>query len=596
VLHGEAGVGKTALLDAAAQEAEEVGMRVLHSRADEGTTELPWAGLRALVAPLGDLVEQLPEVQADVLRAALGTSGETSATPDRFTVPVALLGLLGAAAEERPLLLVADDVQWIDAGSRDALVFMARRLANEGVGLLLGARDGEGFDVEATRLPALRIEGLGRDDARALLGADVAPAVADVLGEAVGGNPLALTEVAAALSARQRRGDEPLPQPLPAGARIAELYARRIAELPPSTRTAVGVAALMRLDRTDLLSAALAELDLTSDELFAAERAGVLELERGAVAFRHPLVRAAAAAALSGEDRRAARRALAAVAPDERLRAWHLAGAATGPDAEVAAALDAAARDARGRGAPAEALQAWERAAALSPRPADARRRWLEAARDALAAVTCRGCSPRSRGSRTIPTVPTARSSARGGGSPASRGCAAASSPRGSPSSRPRPTGSRAATPPPPRRRSCSPPADGWGSATCPRWSTWRGASRARRRGAPRRRAGRRGRGGGARPAGLHRGGDGARRSRRARVGPRRRRPHAREHGRLHADLDRALRRRARGARGSRAAGARGGCDLAAGLPARRASGPRAPARTVVGGDRRRRRGEPPGP
>lgn len=387
VVHGDAGAGKTTLLRETIERAADAGVRVVRRRGSEAAADQPWAGVAGLAAPLLRLVDRLPGVQSDALATALGLGdAPPAAAPDRFTVPVALLGLFAAAAEDRPLLVVADDLQWFDSGSRDALVFVARRLGAEGVGLLAAARDGEGWDAQASRLDTMRLGGLSLEEAATLLGAEVAAPVAADLHEAVGGNPLALLEVRDALSADQRAGRSPLPRPLPAGARVRDLFARRIADLPEATRRAVSVAALMDRPRPDAVAGALAVLAVDPAELFAAERAGVLVLEGGAVTFRHPLVRAAADAATPRDERKAIHRALADVAPDEPLRAWHLGRAASDPDEEVAAALERAAVDARTKGAPVEAMRAWERAADLSPDAVARRRRRLEASRDALLA------------------------------------------------------------------------------------------------------------------------------------------------------------------------------------------------------------------
>ncbi|HWT93441.1 MAG TPA: ATP-binding protein, partial [Solirubrobacteraceae bacterium] len=166
VVHGDAGIGKTALLLQLAEEAARDGFRLLPVRTYEGAGEIPWAGLHALAMPFLHLFDQLPAVQARTLRSAL--SLEPSVAQDRFTVPVALLGLLSVAAEQQPLLVIADDVQWLDEATRGALLFAARRLGAEGVGLLLAARDGEGWEATESRLPTLHLDGLTVSDARAL--------------------------------------------------------------------------------------------------------------------------------------------------------------------------------------------------------------------------------------------------------------------------------------------------------------------------------------------------------------------------------------------------------------------------------------------
>jgi DNA-binding CsgD family transcriptional regulator len=412
VLHGEAGIGKTALLLAVAEEAARDDFSVLPVRGEEGGAELPWAGLQAIATPLHDLVERLPDVQRRALRAAL--SLEPSTGPDRFTVPVALLGLLSAAAESAPVLVLADDVQWLDPATRDALLFVARRLGNEGVGLLLAARDDEGWDPAATRMERIHLAGLAAADARTLVGEQVAPGVLEALHAQTAGNPLALTELPASLTDAERAGREPLPNPLPAGERVEELFARQIAVLPETVRRTVGVAAAMVGRRADILARALTVLGLARDDLTAAERDGVLTIEGAALTFRHPLVRAAAYHGMPEDERRAVHRVLAEVAPDERVRAWHLARAAVGPDEEAAAALERAALDARERGAPGEASHTWQRAAALSPDPAQTARRRVEAATDALdAADTARALDDLAELERDETLDPALRSEVR---------------------------------------------------------------------------------------------------------------------------------------------------------------------------------------
>jgi predicted ATPase len=225
VVTGEAGIGKTALLQAILDEAD--GFRVLRGRGFEGEAEIPYSGLLELVRPLLDLTDALPEQQAAALRSALalGPPGEHS----RFAVPVAVLALLGHAAEDGPLLVAVDDAQWLDAATREALMFAARRLHSEGVGVLLGARTGpRGAGLDTAGLEVLELGGLDREGARALLADRVVPSVADALAAATGGNPLALLELPAVLSEDERRGLKPITTPLPAGELVEELYSARI--------------------------------------------------------------------------------------------------------------------------------------------------------------------------------------------------------------------------------------------------------------------------------------------------------------------------------------------------------------------------------
>ena len=291
VVHGEAGIGKTALLDAATAEA--ASHRILRVRGFEGAGEVPWAGLGLLVAPLDELIDRLPGPQASALRAVTSAE-EAPGAQERLMVAVALLGLLSAAADAAPLLVLVDDVQWLDRATRDALLFVARRLGNEGVGLLLAARSDEGWDPRASAMETIELGGLGVEDARALTAGSLAPEVADELREATGGNPLALTELPDALTDEQRSGRSPLPRPLPAGDRVEELFARQIADLPEGARRAVGIASAMQTSRGDLLARAMTASRLRSGDLLEAEEAGVVSLESGMLTFRHPLVRAAA--------------------------------------------------------------------------------------------------------------------------------------------------------------------------------------------------------------------------------------------------------------------------------------------------------------
>jgi DNA-binding CsgD family transcriptional regulator len=381
LLAGEPGVGKSALLEDARSRAGD--LRVLTARGVESESDIAFAGLLDLVRPVVDLRANLPAVQAAALEAALALAG--SSPVDRFAVHAATLGLLAAAAEGSGLLVTVDDVHWLDAPTRSALLFAARRLEEEGVAVLMATRTGEAPDVERADLPLLQIGRLDQEAGRELLArqARLAPAVRDrVLAEA-GGNPLALRELAATLSPAQQAGREPLPSPLPAGPELHDAFARRIRDLPADTDRALLVAAASDAPEDDVIAAALAELGLEHLALAPAEEAGLVAHEGPSLVFSHPALRSAIYHAAAADERRAAHRALAQ-AQDRRGRrdraAWHLAAAAVEPDERVADALEQAGRDAHRRGGLATAASSLEAAGRLSPRPADRSRRLREAA------------------------------------------------------------------------------------------------------------------------------------------------------------------------------------------------------------------------
>jgi DNA-binding NarL/FixJ family response regulator len=391
LLHGDPGIGKTALLDHARSAAG--GMNVLSARGIETESEIPFAGLWDLLSPLLDLRDRLPAAQATALGQALAL--EASGTPARFAVPAAVLGLLSVAAEDGPLLCLVDDLQWLDQPSVEAVVFAARRLQNEGIAMLLAMRDARarsGREVDTAGIDRVHIAALTPDEATDLLrreyGDEITGPVAADLVAAAAGNPLALVELPRALSDAQLGGREPLPPVLPAGMSLDGAFRRQLAGLPEDAGQALLVAAAADggEDVTHLV-AALKHLGLDERALDAAESAGIIVLEGARVRFRHPLLRAAAYHAAPPPERRAAHRALAETAPEgAALRAWHLAAAITAADEQVARDLEAAANDARRRGGHASAARAFARSAELTPEPAERARRLLEAAIDHVAA------------------------------------------------------------------------------------------------------------------------------------------------------------------------------------------------------------------
>jgi DNA-binding CsgD family transcriptional regulator len=366
VLKGEAGIGKTALLGYAVESAGD--LRVLTARGLEGEAPLAFRGLNDLLLPLVDLLGEIPQQQADALRGALALGPET-ASPQ--AVAAGTLSLLGAAADRAPLLVIVDDLQWIDSSSADAILFSARRLADNPVALLLAVR--EGTDFETAGLAEVIVSGLSPTEAGELLARacpEIAAPVAARLVSAAGGNPLALVELPQLLDEQQIRGENALPDPLPAAASIEGAFRARAGRLSEAARSAVTVAATLGDGDTGALARALASLEIDSRmSLEEAEAAGLLVLRPGSFEFVHPLARSALYQAALPAERRKAHAALAEAvdpkaAPD--LRAWHLGEAATEPDERLAEALESSADRALSRGGYRAAASARERAAELS--------------------------------------------------------------------------------------------------------------------------------------------------------------------------------------------------------------------------------------
>ncbi len=379
VIRGEPGIGKSALLEDAVAAAD--GMTVLRARGVESESELSFAGLADLLAPVVGRLDALPGPQRAALAGALALGPPMPG--DRFTLYAATLSLLATAAEQSPVLAVVDDAPWIDAPSREALVFAARRLGEEGVVMLFAARIGDLAGTEAAGIDEMALGGLDADASAALLatGGVSHPEVSRRLFGATGGNPLALLELAGLLTAAQRAGTDPIDDPAPVGAGVEGAFVHRLDALPAATRRALVVAAASESGAIDELGPALAALGLDSAALEPAETAGLIVVTDGRVAFQHPLLRSLAYRGTPAPERRAAHAALATALTGEP-RAWHLAAATVAADEEVAAALAEAAGEARGRGGPAAAMRAAERAARLTPDPERRAGRLLEAAND----------------------------------------------------------------------------------------------------------------------------------------------------------------------------------------------------------------------
>src|SRR3954469_7500523 len=379
VVDGEPGVGKTALLEHAVEAARE--FRVLRTAGVEGEMELPYAALQRLWAPISDLMEPLPAPQREALAVAFGLS--SGQAPDPLLVGLAVLGLLSEAAEERPLLCVVDDAQWLDRASARALVFVARRLLAERIALVFAARDP---GAALAGLPELHVGPLGRRDARALL-ESVLPARLDerVLDRIVAetrGNPLALLELPRGLTPAQLAGGFGLPTALPLSAGIEESFTRRLAGLPRDARRLLPVAAGAPVGDPALVWRAAQRLGIPESAARTVASDGLLAVDAGVV-FRHPLVRSAVYRAAGAQERSEIHRALAdATDPelDPDRRAWHRAQAASMPDEDVAADLVRSAARAQARGGFAAAAAFLERASALTPDPARRAERALLAA------------------------------------------------------------------------------------------------------------------------------------------------------------------------------------------------------------------------
>jgi DNA-binding CsgD family transcriptional regulator len=381
VLRGEAGVGKTALLDYLVERAD--GCHVARVAGIESEGELAFAGLHQLCASFLDRLERLPDPQRVALATAFGLSpGEP---PDRFLVGLATLSLLAEVAEEKPLVCLVDDAHWLDRVSAQTLAFVGRRLLAERVALVFTVRE-PSEAREFTGLADLVVHGLGDEDSGTLLnsavGGPIDAQVRDRIVSETRGNPLALLELPRSLTPAELAFGFGLPGAMPLASRIEEGFMRRLDPLPDDSRRFLVVAAVEPVGDPTLLWRAAERLGIDSSAAAAAESAGLIELGVR-VRFRHPLVRSAAYRAASLEDRRQAHRALAAVIDSELdpdRRAWHRAQAAVGPDEEVAAELERSADRAQTRGGLAAAATLLEEATRLTVDPAARARRALAAA------------------------------------------------------------------------------------------------------------------------------------------------------------------------------------------------------------------------
>jgi DNA-binding CsgD family transcriptional regulator len=387
VLRGEAGIGKTALLEYVAGRSEECW--VLRAVGIESEMELPFAAVHQLSQPLLEGLEHLPLPQREALETAFGLSaGEP---PDRFFVGLALLGLLAAHAEERPVVCLVDDAQWLDRASVQALSFVARRLRAECVAIVLAERDGDA-PSEFEGLPEVRLTGLSEDDAALLVNSSIIGPVdrsvrRRIIAEA-NGNPLALLELPRGQTAAALAGGYSVASRLPLPSRIEASYRGRFRLLPPETQHVMLLASADPVGDPNLFWRAASILGISVEAASAAEAADLLEID-GRVGFRHPLLRSAIYRAATPAERRSAHRALAAATDpeiDPDRRAWHRAQAVLGPDEDVAAELQRRAGRAQDRGGFAAAAAFLQRSVVLTQDPARRADRALAAAEASLQA------------------------------------------------------------------------------------------------------------------------------------------------------------------------------------------------------------------
>ena len=387
VLRGEAGSGKTALLDVLSERASD--FRIARVLGVESEMELPFAGLHQLCAPMLDRVEHLPAPQRDALRVAFGlTEGDA---PNRFLLGLAVLTLLADQADAHPFACLVDDAQWLDRASLQVLAFVARRAAADRLVLVFSVRE-PNEERELVGLPELAISPLADSDARLVLGAAIRGRLDDrvrdrIIAEARG-NPLALVQLPLGSTAAELAGGFGLPSASAVASRIEQSFGRQVQALPDDTRRLLLTAAAEPTGDVTLLWRAVEKQGIDTGAASRAQAAGLVEL--GArVRFRHPLVRSAIYQSASASDRRAAHRALAEVTDprsDPDRRAWHRARAAEQPDEAVADELARAADRAQARGGLAAAAAFLERAAELTPDPARRGTRALAAAQAELGA------------------------------------------------------------------------------------------------------------------------------------------------------------------------------------------------------------------
>ena len=381
---GGAGIGKTSLLDVARADALGRGYRVLAVTGLESEADLPYAGLHQLLQPVLASAGALPVPQKNALLTALGM--RAGAPPEVFLVGLATLSLMDQVADDRPLVVIADDFQWLDGATSSILSFVARRLESTHVLLIAGLRDGFRPSLPSAQAPEIHIEPLSEQASRDLL-ASVAPDLDFptrrlILDEALG-NPLALLELPRAFRLQGTDGREGALRSIPLTDRLERTFSAQAEKLPTLTQVAL---LLIALDKdptvSDVLGATRKQVGepVTVDVLQPALDAGLISVAGSTVRYRHPLMRSAVDQAATAGQRRSAHLALAEVIADPDRRAWHRAKAVLGEDEGAGADLEVTARRAQDRGATATALGALELAASVTPRGPERARRLLAAA------------------------------------------------------------------------------------------------------------------------------------------------------------------------------------------------------------------------
>lgn len=377
-LHGEPGIGKTALLEYAAERAAD--LRVLHTAGVEPESDIGYAAVQRLLQPVLDRTESLPEPQARALDVIFGRA--EGVAPERFLVGLAVLSLLSDAATDRPILCLVDDAHWADVPSLDALTFVARRLETEPVGIVFAARADEGHRLDPSGLAGIRMAGLDDEAAREVLAesgaAKLSTGERDVLLRTAAGNPLALRELAG--SRPRATGDA---EPVPLTAELRRSFLARVDRHGAAARALLLLVATDGTGRCEVIRRAAKLAGVDAEPLESGELDDLVEVDGTTVAFRHPLIRSAVYHAVSGAERRDAHRTLAEALDGDAAadrRAWHLGQAAEGADEQVATALERSADRATKRAGAAAAAAALERAADLSDTDTSRARRLVAAA------------------------------------------------------------------------------------------------------------------------------------------------------------------------------------------------------------------------
>jgi DNA-binding CsgD family transcriptional regulator len=390
VVRGEAGIGKTRLLEYAVEHA--AGLHRALITGVESEADLSFSGLHRLLVPFLSYFDHLPDQQGKALKAAFGFGPELPLPAERFFVSLATLTLLSEVAGDRGLLVIADDAQWLDRESLEVLAFVSRRILAERIVILLGVRDPIESELPVDDMPSLHLSDLPKATALVLFSeAAIQPVTAPVWDRVfaeIGGNPLALKELSRELTGTELLGGSSLPGPLPIGSRLRVHYLTRVRGLAPDIQKLLLIASAETTGDVELFWKAMQYIGVSPATAAEAEASDLLVL-RPHIGFRHPLIRSAVYTGAHAADRRQAHATLAAVTDRERdpdRWTWHLAASAIGPDAEIAAVLEEAAGRSRGRGGHSAVVTALIRSAELTLDGNERTRRYLSAAAEAVTA------------------------------------------------------------------------------------------------------------------------------------------------------------------------------------------------------------------